>query len=86
MEDFEVKPILTSKLHMMKQLLSDNCKREEFGIQKFEVGVSWALAKSKYVFTPSSNVWAQLANLSAQSIEILIQSTNVLTQLADVLT
>jgi hypothetical protein len=65
MEDFEVKPVLTSKLHMMKQLLNDNYRREEFGKQKFEVGVSWALAKSTYVFTQSSNVWAQLANLSA---------------------
>ncbi len=35
MEDFEVKIILISKLQMMKQLLSDNYIREEFGIQKF---------------------------------------------------
>jgi hypothetical protein len=39
MEDSKVKTILISKFQMTKQLLNDNYKREEFGIQKSEVGV-----------------------------------------------
>jgi hypothetical protein len=79
MEDFEVKIILISKLQMMKQLLNDNYIREEFGIQKFKVGILGASIESTYVFAQSSGVWAQFVDLSTQSIQVSVYGTYVLT-------
>jgi hypothetical protein len=39
MVDPKDKTILTSKLQMTNKSLNDNCKSEEFGIKKIEVGV-----------------------------------------------
>jgi len=50
MEDLKVKIVLTSKLHMMNQLLNDKCIKEECGIHKYEIGVSGASIKSTDVF------------------------------------
>jgi hypothetical protein len=55
--------ILRSKLQMTNQSLNDNYKREEFGIQKFEVGVSRASIESANVLVQSSFVWAESTNL-----------------------
>ncbi len=48
---------------MTNQSLNDNYKREEFGIQKFEVGVSRASIESANVLVQSSFVWAESTNL-----------------------
>jgi len=57
---------------MTNQSLSENCRKKESRIHKFEVDVSRASTKLVDVFTHSSNVWAWLADLLAQSIEVLI--------------
>jgi hypothetical protein len=43
---------------MTNQSLNDNYGRKEFGIQKFEIGVSKASFKLVDVFANSLDVWA----------------------------
>ncbi len=67
MEDHAINIILTFDLEMTNKSMSNNCKSEGFGMQRFEDGLSWISTKLATVFTQSSSVFAQSLDLLAQS-------------------
>jgi hypothetical protein len=51
MKDLEVNTILSLELQMTNKSMNNNYKSEGFGIQSFEVDLSWVLAELTEVFT-----------------------------------
>jgi hypothetical protein len=55
---------------MTNTSLSNNCRNEGSGIQRFEVDLLWVLAELIEMFAQSSDVFAQSAKILVQSINV----------------
>jgi hypothetical protein len=65
MEDHVVNTILIFNLQMINKFVNNNYKSEGFGMQRFEIELSWVSIKIVEVFSHSSDIFAQSLNLLA---------------------
>jgi hypothetical protein len=69
MEDLAINIILIFNLQMVNTFVTNNCRSEGFGMQRFENDLSRVLVESIIIFTQSSRVFTQ-------SLYFLAESTN----------
>jgi hypothetical protein len=62
MKDFVVNTILIMELQMINKSMSNNCKSEGFGMQRFEDDLLGVSAELVEVFAQSSRVFTQSVN------------------------
>ncbi len=72
MKDLEINKILNLELQMTNKSLSNNCRSEGSGVQKFEVTMLRALAESTKIFAQLLGVFAQSSYFLAQLIEVSV--------------
>jgi hypothetical protein len=86
MEDLVVNIILIFDLQMTNKFVSNNCRSEGFGMQRFEDDLLTVSTESTMIFTQPSRVLAQSLDLLAQLTEKSVQLANMWSQSVDELT